>query len=352
MTQDDSYHPEAWLHFVDTEPGISDDRAGNLFLADEREQEALDAYSRLVVAAVESVGPAVVQVEVKRSVRVRGRQREEAQGAGSGVIFTPDGFLVTNSHVAHGADRILVTLSDGRSFSGQLVGDDPHTDVAVVRIQGSSLPMAQFGDSAKLRPGQLVVAIGNPLGFQATVTAGVISALGRSLRSESGRLIENVIQTDAALNPGNSGGPLVNSRGEVIGINTAVIRPAQGICLAIPSDTAKWVVARLIRDGRIVRGYLGLQGQDRPIPRYLVRFHELPVNRGIMVMTVEPDSPAERAGLAKGDIIIALNNTAVGGVDRLHRLLSDDLIGREVPLTILRDQERTVLTVRPVMEKT
>ncbi len=351
MTQDDSYHPEAWLQFVDSEPGVLDDQRENLFLADEREQEALDAYSRLVVAAVETAGPAVVQVEVKRSVRLRGRQREEVQGGGSGVIFTPDGFLVTNSHVAHGADRILVTLSDGRSFSGQLVGDDPHTDVAVVRIQGSSLPMAQFGDSAKLRPGQLVVAIGNPLGFQATVTAGVISALGRSLRSESGRLIENVIQTDAALNPGNSGGPLVNSRGQVIGINTAVIRPAQGICLAIPSDTVKWVVARLIRDGRIVRGYLGLQGQDRPIPRYLVRFHELPINRGIMVMAVEPESPAERAGLAKGDIIIALNNTTVGGVDRLHRLLSDDLIGREAPLTVLRDQEKVVLTVRPIMEK-
>jgi S1-C subfamily serine protease len=297
------------------------------------------------------VGPAVVQVEIARSVRGRGYQREQMQGAGSGVLFTPDGFLVTNSHVARGAHRIVITLSDGRSFDGHLVGDDPHTDLAVVRVQASDLPMAQFGDSAQLRPGQLVVAIGNPLGFQATVTAGVISALGRSLRSQSGRLIENIIQTDAALNPGNSGGPLVNSRGEIIGINTAVIMPAQGICFAIPSNTVKWVVARLIRDGRIVRAFLGIQGQDRPIPRYLVRYHELPINRGVLVLGVEPQSPAERAGLAQGDIIIALGSAPIMGVDRLHRLLSEDVINRDIPLTILRDQEKLVLTVRPVMEK-
>jgi S1-C subfamily serine protease len=273
------------------------------------------------------------------------------QGGGSGVIFTPDGFLLTNSHVAHGAHRLVVTLNDGRSFAGRLVGDDPHTDLAVVRIEGNNLPMARFGDSTKLRPGQLVVAIGNPLGFEATVTAGVVSALGRSLRSQSGRLIENMIQTDAALNPGNSGGPLVNSRGEVIGINTAVIRPAQGICFAIPSATAKWVVGRLIRDGRIVRAYLGLHGQDRPIPRYLVRFHELTSNRGIMILSVEAGSPAERAGLAKGDIVIALGNEIVTGVDTLHRLLNEEVIGREALITILRDQEKKVLLIRPAMEK-
>jgi S1-C subfamily serine protease len=220
----------------------------------------------------------------------------------------------------------------------------------VVRIEGSNLPMARFGDSTKLRPGQLVIAIGNLLGFQTMVIAGVVSALGRSLRSQSGRLIENVIQTDAALNPGNSGGPLVSSRGEVIGINTAVIRPAQGICLAIPSDTVKWVVGRLIRDGRIVRGYLGVQGQDRPLPRYLVRYHELPVKTGIMVLAVDPESPADRAGLAKGDIIIALGNQPVTGVDKLHRLLNEEVIGRDVLLTVLRDQEKQVLIVRPAME--
>jgi S1-C subfamily serine protease len=351
MAQADSNQIDEWLRFINDSTSSTESGNGVPTLIDRREAEALDAYSRIVVETVEKVGPAVVQVEVHRNVRVRGRQREEMQGAGSGVLFTPDGFLVTNCHVARGASRLIVTLSDGRSFDGHLVGDDPHTDLAVVQIQAGNLPMAQFGDSAKLRAGQLVVAIGNPLGFQATVTAGVVSALGRSLRSQSGRLIENVIQTDAALNPGNSGGPLVNSRGEVVGINTAVIQPAQGICFAIPSNTVKWVVARLLRDGRIVRGYLGIQGQDRPIPRYLVRFHELPVNRGVMVLGVESQSPAERAGLARGDIIIAMGSEPVAGVDRLHRLLSEDVIERDVPITVLRDQEKVTLTVRPVMEK-
>jgi S1-C subfamily serine protease len=347
MVQNFVNPPENWLQFIDnasTENNISS------FDAAVSEREALDTYSRIVVSTVEKIGPAVVQVEITRSVRSR-RQYEDVQGGGSGVIFTPDGFLVTNSHVVHEAKRMHVTLSDGRSFSGHLVGDDPHTDLAVVQIQGNNLPMAHLGDSTKMRPGQLVVAVGNPLGFQATVTAGVVSALGRSLRSQSGRLIENMIQTDAALNPGNSGGPLVNSRGEVIGINTAVIKPAQGICFAIPSETVKWVVTRLMRDGRIVRGYLGLQGQDRPIPRYLVRFHELSVNRGIMVLAVEPASPAERAGLAKGDIIIALGNESVAGIDKLHRLLGEEVIGRDVLVTILRDQEKKTLMIQPAMEK-
>jgi S1-C subfamily serine protease len=210
--------------------------------------------------------------------------------------------------------------------------------------------MAQFGDSDELRPGQLVVAIGNPLGFQTTVTSGIVSALRRSLRTLSGRLIENIIQTDAALNPGNSGGPLVNSRGEVIGINTAVIVPAQGICFAIPSNTVKWVVPRLIRDGQVVRGFLGLQGRDRPIPRSLVRSQELPADRGVLVVTVEPQSPAEAAGLQRGDIIVALGDASVTGVDRLHRFLSEDAIGRDVPLTVLRDERKVVLSVRPAAE--
>ncbi|MDZ7290262.1 MAG: trypsin-like peptidase domain-containing protein [candidate division KSB1 bacterium] len=351
MSQVHRYKTDTWLQFLDNEHGPSNGDTEMFPRVEEAGKDALDAYSRIVVAAVEKVGPAVVQVEVKRNVRARGRQREEMQGAGSGVIFTPDGFLVTNSHVAGGADRIAVTLNDGRSFSGHLVGTDPHTDLAVVRVQASNLPMAEFGDSTNLRPGQLVVAIGNPLGFQTTVTAGVVSALGRSLRSQSGRLIENIIQTDAALNPGNSGGPLVNSRGEVIGINTAVIRPAQGICFAIPSDTVKWVVARLIRDGRIVRAFLGIQGQDRPIPRYLIRFHELSVTSGILVQAVEPQSPAERAGLARGDLIIGLDHQPVTGVDRLHRLLNEEVVGRDIPITILRDQEKVVFNVRPAMER-
>ena len=350
MAQESSPPSEQWLRFVNDPASPHAPGNGDRVPAEQLEREALDAYSRIVVDAVEKVGPAVVQVEVARSVRGRGRRPADLRGTGSGVLFTPDGFLVTNSHVAHGVQRMVITLSDGGRFEGHLAGEDPHTDLAVVRVEAGQLPMAQFGDSSCLRPGQLVVAIGNPLGFQATVTAGVVSALGRSLRSQSGRLIENIIQTDVALNPGNSGGPLVNSVGEVIGINTAVIRPAQGLCFAIPSDTVKWVVARLMRDGRIVRAFLGVHGQDRPIPRYLVRFHELAINRGILVLSVEPQSPADRAGLVEGDIIIAVGNVPVMGTDRLHRMLSEDVIGRDVPLTILRDQEKVVLTVRPVVE--
>lgn len=349
MERGHSYHDDEWLQFIDSKE-IPADSGGKPSPIDHRENEALDAYSKIVVEAVEKVGPAVVQIWVGRDLRSRNHQRNEMQGTASGVLFTPDGFLVTNSHVVRGARTIAVTLSDGRSFNGQLVGDDPHTDLAVVRLEEANLPMAGFGDSAQLRPGQLVVAIGNPLGFQTTVTSGIISALGRSLRTLSGRLIENIIQTDAALNPGNSGGPLVNSRGEVIGINTAVIMPAQGICFAIPSNTVKWVVARLIRDGEVVRGFLGLQGQNRPIPRYLIRSHKLTINSGVFVVAVEPQSPAEFAGLRRGDIIIGLDDVSVTGVDRLHRLLGEEVIGRDVPLTVLRDEQKVLLTVRPAAE--
>ena len=349
MKRGHSYYDDEWFQLINSKQ-IPADSGGRPSSTDHRESEALDAYSTIVVEAVEKVEPAVVQVEVGRDLGGRNHQRNEMQGTASGVLFTPDGFLVTNSHVVRGTRTIAVTLSDGRSFSGQLVGDDPHTDLAVVRLQEANLPMAGFGDSAQLRPGQLVVAIGNPLGFQTTVTSGIVSALGRSLRTLSGRLIENIIQTDAALNPGNSGGPLVNSRGEVIGINTAVIMPAQGICFAIPSNTVKWVVARLIRDGRVVRGFLGLQGQDRPIPRYLIRSHKLTINSGVFVVAVEPQSPAELAGLERGDIIIGLGDISVTGVDRLHRLLGEDVIGRDVPLTVLRDEQKVVLTVKPAAE--
>jgi S1-C subfamily serine protease len=350
MAPDDSYQDNEWLKFINSKEIPASKSGGKPSPIDDRESEALDTYSRIVVEAVEKVGPAVVQVEVGRDVEGRSRAEDEMQGTGSGLLFTPDGFLATNSHVVHGAGRIAITLSDGRSFNGQLVGDDPHTDLAVVRVQATNLPMAGFGDSAQLRQGQLVVAIGNPLGFQTTVTSGIVSAVGRSLRTLSRRLIENIIQTDAPLNPGNSGGPLVNSRGEVIGINTAVIMPAQGICFAIPSNTVKWVVPRLIRDGLVVRGFLGLQGQDRPIPRYLTRSQRLSINRGVLVIAVEPQSPAEYAGLQRGDIIIALGDVSVPGVDRLHRLLGEDVIGRDVPLTILRDEKKVILTVRPAAE--
>jgi len=301
------------------------------------EADAMDAYSRTVSGVADRVGPAVVQVGTER-------------GAGSGVLFTPDGFLITNSHVVHGMGRLRVTLADGRVFPGEIVGEDPHTDSAVVRLPATDLPTTAFGDSSALKPGQLVVAIGNPLGFQATVTAGVVSALGRSLRSQSGRLIENVIQTDAALNPGNSGGPLVDARGRVVGINTAVIMPAQGLCFAIPANTVKWVASRLIRDGRVVRAYLGLAGQDRPIPQSWIRLNDLQDSRGVAVMHVEPDGPADEADLKSGDVVVGLNNAAVTGVDSLHRLLDEEAIGRAMPLVILRDGHKQVLIVRPAAE--
>ena len=310
------------------------------------EKELLDAYSQAVIQAVELVGPSVVTIEVGHDKHRRGQG-----GHGSGFVFTPDGLVLTNSHVVHGAQTIRLTLPDGRKLPATLIGEDPDTDLAVVRAVASDLPALRLGDSQAVRVGQLVIAIGNPLGFTATVTAGVVSALGRSLRSRSGRLMDDIIQTDAALNPGNSGGPLVNSRGEVIGVNTAIISGAQGLCFAIAANTAQFVVGVLIRDGRIRRSYLGVAGQNAPIARQIVRFYGLPVSRGVLIATIEPDSPAAKGGLQEGDMIIGVDGHGVASIDQLHRLLSEERIGREASFTVLRRTEklelRLILAERP-----
>ncbi len=317
--------------------------------------ELLDAYSQAVIAAAERVGPSVVNIEVAQKpsrppTRGRGRmpgRPDEPRGSGSGFIFTPDGFILTNSHVVHDASSIRVTLADGRDSSAQLVGDDPPTDLAVIRIEAAGLSAAELGDSRALRVGQLVVAIGNPFGFQATVTAGVVSALGRSLRSQNGRLIDNLIQTDAALNPGNSGGPLVTSRGEVVGVNSAIILPAQGICFAIAVSTAVFVASRLIRDGRIARGYLGIAGQTVPVHRRLVRFFHLPSETAVLVAGVEPDSPARRTGLREGDLITAYNGVDLPDIDALQRILTEGEIGARATLTVIRRTQELTLDIVP-----
>ncbi len=309
------------------------------------DSEALDAYSRSVMRAVDAVGPSVVNIEVRHAGR--GGRDTRGGGSGSGFVFTPDGLILTNSHVVHGAARIEVTLQDGRTVGASPVGDDPDTDLAVIRIHADDLKVARLGESSRLKPGQLVVAIGNPYGFQATVTAGVVSALGRSLRSRTGRLMDNIVQTDAALNPGNSGGPLVNSAGEVVGVNTAVILPAQGLCFAIPIDTAKFVVSALLRDGRIRRGYLGIGGQNIPVSRRTARVSGLAVASGVLVLTVEPDSPAAKAGVRERDVIVELDHQPVSTVDDLHRLLTEARIGVPTTITVLRPTERAVLEVTP-----
>jgi S1-C subfamily serine protease len=314
------------------------------------DDDLLDAYSRAVVSAADAVSPAVVNLEVRHAAaRGRGRRgpRGRIDGSGSGFLFTPDGFILTNSHVVHGAVRIDVTLTDGRHAIADLVGDDPDTDLAVLRIGAGDLVAARLGESDRLRAGQVVVAIGNPFGFQTTVTAGVVSALGRSLRSRSGRLIDSVIQTDAALNPGNSGGPLVNARGEVVGVNTAVILPAQGLCFAIAIDTARFVAAKLIRDGRIRRGYLGIAGQNVPLTRRVARVMNLPAASGVLVTSVEPGSPAELAGVRPRDVIVAFGERAIGTVDHLHHALTDGGIGVPEWLTVLRPTEMKRIEIVP-----
>jgi S1-C subfamily serine protease len=300
----------------------------------------LDAYSRAVVRAAEEVGPSVVNLEVRN----RAGQR---QGSGSGFVITPDGFVLTNSHVVHGASRIEVTLADGRHPDAHVVGDDPDTDLAVVRVYAPQLRPVRLGDSKDVRVGQVAIAIGNPYGVQCTVTAGVVSALGRSFRANTGRLIDDMTQTDAALNPGNSGGPLVNSRGEVIGVNTAVILPAQGLCFAIGIDTAKYVAGWLIKEGRIRRSYIGVGGQNVPLHRRLVRHYHLPAASGVLVIAVAAGGPAAAAGLREGDVMVEFKGRPVPSIDALHKLLTGDQIGVMSDMTVIRGTERLTFPITP-----
>jgi len=331
--------------------GAAEERAGAATLAPQTDDDVMDAYSRAVITAAEKVSPSVVYIEVEQRVSNRRpnipRMPQEQRGSGSGFIFTPDGFILTNSHVVHGAKKIEVTLADGHRHQADLIGDDPDTDLAVIRINAPNLVPAQLGDAHRIRVGQLVIAIGNPYGFQYSVTAGVVSALGRSLRAQSGRLMDAVIQTDAALNPGNSGGPLVNSRGEVIGVNTAMILPAQGICFATSIDTAKFVASRLIRDGKVSRSYIGLAGQNVPLPRRIVRYYDLAVESGIFVISFETDSPARKGGLREGDIIIGFDDRPITGIDDLHKLLTEERIGRTSSLMVIRGAEKVTIEVTP-----
>ena len=297
----------------------------------------LDAYSQAVTAVAEQVSPAVVRIE--------------AAGSGSGFVMTPDGYLLTNSHVVSGTKQVAVTLQDGQRTAGQVMGDDPHTDIALVRIDAPRLVALTFADSSALRVGQLAIAVGNPYGFDCTVTAGVVSALGRSLRTKTGRLVDDVIQTDAALNPGNSGGPLVDSQGRVMGMNTAMIMPAQGICFAIAANTAAFVMGKLIHEGRIRRSYLGVAGQNVPLHRRVVRFHSLPRESAVLVVSVEPDSPDARAGLQAGDLLIAYGDRPVASVDDLHRLLTEEQAGVGATIAILRDLKKQSLQVEPTLRE-
>jgi len=308
-------------------------------LPGDRDTVLLDAYSRAVVGAVDLVGPSVLHIQVENAGR--------PAGAGSGVLFSPDGYALTNSHVIAGGTRIRATAADGRASTASVVGDDPETDLAVLRLDAPAPAFARLGNSRRLRVGQLVIAIGNPLGFQATVTAGVVSALGRSLRARSGRLIDSVIQTDAALNPGNSGGPLVNSMGEVVGINTAIIAGAQGICFSISSNTVEFVAARLIRDGRVRPCFIGVAGQNVALPRRLSRFHGLEQESGVLVQSTGVDGPARKASIRDGDIIVAAAGVVVADIDDLHRLMTEERVGRSMPLVVLRQGQKLDLAVTP-----
>lgn len=332
--------------------GLSQTQVESAALLPQADRSLLDAYSLAVVTAAEKISPSVVKIEVAQPARSRNREERERHGGASGFIFTPDGLALTNSHVVHGAKRIEASLPDGRRFRSYAVGEDPATDLAVIRLNdpetgSGGFAAAPLGDSQKLRVGQIAIAIGNPYGFQYTVTAGVVSALGRSLRSYSGRLIDDVIQTDASLNPGNSGGPLVTSDGQVIGVNTATIMGAQGLCFAIGINTAKFVAGRLLQEGRIRRGYIGIEAQTTPLHRRLIRFYDLGQETGVVVISAAENSPAKKAGLREGDVIVAFDGKPVAGVDDLHRLLTDARMGLASTLTAIRWTERIELQIVP-----
>ena len=322
-----------------------------------RDRELLDAYSRTVVEVAREVSPSVVKIEVQGSEprtggpgpRRRHQDNDEAGGSGSGFVMTPDGYVLTNSHVVSGARRIHAIFHDGQRFTAHLVGDDPPTDIALVRIDAPHLTPLVFSDSSTLQVGQVAIAIGNPYGFDCTVTTGVVSALGRLLRTKTGHLVDDVVQTDAALNPGNSGGPLVDARGRVIGVNTAMIMPAQGICFAIAANTASFVMGKLIHEGRIRRSYLGVAGQNVPLHRRVVRFHGLPSESGVFVTAVEPDSPARRAGLREGDLIVAYGDKPIAGIDDLHRILTEEQAGIGSAVTIIRNLQKLSVDVEPTL---
>ena len=317
------------------------------------DRELLDAYSQTVTTVAEQVSRSVVKVEVRGSEPAGEPRRQAAQasGSGSGFVMTPDGYVLTNSHVVSGAKRIHAIFQDGQRVPAHLVGDDPDTDIALLRIDAPNLVALSFADSATLRVGQLAIAVGNPYGFDCTVTAGVVSALGRSLRTKTGHLVDDVVQTDTALNPGNSGGPLVDSRGQVIGVNTAMIMPAQGICFAIAANTAGFVMGKLIHEGRIRRSYLGVAGQNVPLHRRVVRFHGLATESAVFVVSVEPDSPASRAGLLDGDLIVAYGDKTIAGIDDLHRTLTDEQACVGATMTILRDLKKQTLHVEPTLRR-
>lgn len=301
--------------------------------------ELLDAYSRAVTQAVACVSPTVVKIDVGSG---RGRA-----GSGSGFVFTPDGLVLTNSHVVHGADRIRLTFLDGATANASRIGDDPDTDIAVLRTEHMIMPPATLGNSKDLKVGQLAIAVGNPFGFQFTVTAGVVSALGRSMRASSGRMMEEIIQTDAALNPGNSGGPLVDSNGRVIGVNTATIMGAQGLCFAVGIDTAKYIASQILQFGRVRRSWIGIAAQNVPLPRRLVYEYKLPGSSGVMATSIEPQSPADTAGVREGDILVSFAGESVRGIDQLHRLLAADRAGKPAALLVLRGLRLIDLTVTP-----
>ena len=311
------------------------------------DNKLLDAYSQAVIKATERVSPTVVHIKTLFAKSERRRRQGNRGGSGSGFIISSDGYVITNSHVVNQAERIIVDLQDGRSFGADMVGKDPMTDIAVIKIEAPNLYPATFGDSQLLQVGQIVIAIGNPLAFQNTVTAGIVSALGRSIRSETGRMIDNIVQTDAALNPGNSGGPLVNSKGEVIGVNTAIIPSAQGICFAVASKTASHVAGKLILDGKVKRAYIGIAGQPFAFPPRMKNRHQLNTQTGILVQQVEPDGVAYNSELQSGDIIIGFNGQEISSIDQLHQLLDEKVIGKRIPVLVLRRGQKKYLNVIP-----